>query len=65
MNVVNLYCWLALFFVLSAIVARSFCYMGMSRNVDTGEEVDSAASREDERTLAAAWARRVATKDLQ
>ncbi|WP_213761771.1 hypothetical protein [Caballeronia sp. dw_19] len=41
----NLYCWLALFFILSVIVARTFCYFGMSRNVDTGEEVDSAADR--------------------
>ena len=36
---------LAAFFVVSTIVARSFCYFGMSRNVDTGEEVDSAADR--------------------
>ncbi|OTP79451.1 hypothetical protein [Caballeronia sordidicola] len=42
MTVINC---LVVFFALSAIVARSFCYFGMSRNVDTGEEVDSAADR--------------------
>jgi hypothetical protein len=41
----NIYCVLALILVISTIVARSFCYFGMSRNVDTGEEVDSAADR--------------------
>jgi hypothetical protein len=61
----NLYCWLALFFILSLLAARSFCYFGMSRNVDTGEEVDSAASTQDERALAAAWARRFEIKDMQ
>jgi len=60
----NLYCWLTLFFILSLLVARSFCYFGMSRNVETGEEVDSAASAQDERALAAAWARRFEIKDL-
>jgi hypothetical protein len=61
----NLYCWLGLLFILSLLGARSFCYFGMSRNVDTGKEVDSAASAQDERAMAAAWARRVASKDLQ
>lgn len=60
----NLYCWLALVFILSAIVARSFCYFGMSRNVETGHEVDSPASVEDERALWEAWARRVSGGDL-
>lgn len=60
----NLYCWLALFFILSLLGARSFCYFGMSRNVDTGKEVDSEASTQDERALAAAWARRFEIKDL-
>lgn len=53
----NLHCWLALFFILSVLTARSFCYFGMSRNVETGAEVQSPTSIED-RALAAAWARR-------
>lgn len=59
----NLHCWLALFFILSLLAARSFCYFGVSRNVETGAEADSEASIE-ERALAAAWARRFAIKDL-
>ena len=60
MSVVN---WIVLFLLIWAVVARSFCYFGMSRNVDTGQEVDSAASMEDERALSEAWARRVSSAD--
>lgn len=58
----NLYCWLASFLILSVIFARAFYYFGTRHN---GEgKVESAPSIE-ERALAAAWARRFATKDLQ
>jgi hypothetical protein len=52
--------WLSLFFVVSTLVARSFCYFGMSRNVDTGEEVDSPADG-----IFAAQMHRATLKDLQ
>lgn len=56
----NLYCWLSLSLVVATFVARSFCYFGMSRNVDTGEEVDSPADG-----IFAAQVHRATLKDFQ
>jgi hypothetical protein len=56
----NLYCWLSLYAVVSVLFAHSFGYFGMSRNVDTGEEVDSPADG-----IFAAQVHRATLKDFQ